>query len=657
MAIQNAYNNYIKRQKTQPINNFKEKVANSLNGKSLNNTNIKQVGYGAMTNNGTPTPINSTSRIGTDSTPKIVSSTNANQNIITTPVNEGNNVVQAPTSDSNALTKARAIDVPQAPQNVLNQPVPTENTGISTASAEGLGMMSLAEVNEAISPKARTVSIPSTEGKTHQQIAQDILNQQKEQMQKDWEIKKQELELQKNQLQNSYNQSVTDADSKYNETTNILNNQRYQQMQDLAVSGQNRGIQYSPQQLGLENVANINHNKNLAEASKSRNELLNKLQIELNNSMANITLGLQNATNEYNKALGTLMSDYQKQMMNWTYDEKMTEEERKWQEQQTLKDQEFQKMMQELSQQWQAEQNALDRAQGRSGGGYSGYSGGYSRSGYSGYSRNRSGWDDNWTNYGGYDNDIDLTDNISALAYEKTFKEASTDTYNALDDILTPYSPMARADVYRENIDDEIKLAMEDGASEETLKNIVRTRDHAIKQLFENHSGALNYGNDFIKRGDDMVDYYSKNLSKYDADSYTSKMVKKSMDMMRKSPKTIKSDVKPASTNREETKNKVAQNLKKSQSNVSKNVKKASENVKDNVKKASTNTSKNVKKASANASKNIKKATTNAKTNVKKASANANKNVKKSSSNFKKNVQKAVSNLTKNVKKAFKKKK
>ena len=34
--MQNQYNNYLKRQKQQPINNFKEKVRNSLNGKTVN---------------------------------------------------------------------------------------------------------------------------------------------------------------------------------------------------------------------------------------------------------------------------------------------------------------------------------------------------------------------------------------------------------------------------------------------------------------------------------------------------------------------------------------------------------------------------------------------------------------------------------------------
>ena len=36
--MQNQYNNYLKRQKQQPINNFKEKITNSLSGKTINNT-------------------------------------------------------------------------------------------------------------------------------------------------------------------------------------------------------------------------------------------------------------------------------------------------------------------------------------------------------------------------------------------------------------------------------------------------------------------------------------------------------------------------------------------------------------------------------------------------------------------------------------------
>ena len=38
--MQNPYNNFLKRQKTTATNNFKEKVANSLSGKALNNTSM-----------------------------------------------------------------------------------------------------------------------------------------------------------------------------------------------------------------------------------------------------------------------------------------------------------------------------------------------------------------------------------------------------------------------------------------------------------------------------------------------------------------------------------------------------------------------------------------------------------------------------------------
>ena len=119
----------------------------------------------------------------------------------------------------------------------------------------------------------------------------------------------------------SKNKALSGKDlEKYNETVDKLNLNRYEQMQDLSVSGTKRGIQYSPQQLGLENVANINHNKNLAEASKQRNEMLTQLNTKLMELQAQLTLGSQNAVNEYNKALGQLSADYNSKLMDWSYD-------------------------------------------------------------------------------------------------------------------------------------------------------------------------------------------------------------------------------------------------------------------------------------------------------------------------------------------------
>ena len=340
--------------------------------------------------------------------------------------------------------------------------------------------------------------------KTPQQLAQELITMQKEQLQKDWEQKKAELELQMKQAKDSYTQSVTDANNTYKETDEELKLNRYQQQEDLAVDAQRRGIQYSPQQLALENVANINLNKNLADASKKRNELLNNLQIQINQSMENILMGLQSATNTYTSNVSDLMSDYQKQMMDWAYNDQQTESDRKWQEEQTKADQKKQKEMAELQNKWQAEQNALDRAtygSSKSGGRGYGYGGGrgYYRSyrpwrnyGYGryGYARN------NWGNYGGsfgsFSDNVDLNSEEGQEAVLSTAKQLSTDMFNGAN-FGSPTSLDERAQVYKEemgNILNEVKgMSGSKSVKKKVVDELEKTYNVAINHLFNESYG------------------------------------------------------------------------------------------------------------------------------------------------------------------------
>lgn len=520
MAIQNNYNNYIKRQKQNSTGNFRDKIKNSLGGVATNNTTV----------NKTPSMIGQTGQLkttgtlGVNNAPKPMNTPN--------PAVTPQPTVQAPTSQYKPYEMGERIFTPQARQNAvepITQPqnaTPTPTTPQPTAPTSDVapvGMVSQSEINKALSVEptepitasdvaqinelANNPEVQSraySSGKTPQQLAQELLEQQKEQMRKDWEIKQKELELQKNQAQQSYDQSLKDADKTYQQTNDTLNEARYKQQKELAISGESRGIQYSPQQLGLEQVANINHNKNLAEASNKRNELLNNLSIQLGQAMANINLGLQNATNEYNKALGNLTSDYQKQMMDWEWDDKKTAEERKWQEEQAQKDRDFQQMMQELSQKWQAEQNALDRAQNkRSGGGYGGYSYSGGRRNYSGWHKGRSrGAYSNWRNYGGYENDLDLSTKEGLEAFVGTGKEYLTDYYNGVK-AGGFYDLNDRGAVYKSAYDEVMKATKGLKNNEKAIKQFEDAYDVGLKHLY-NRAKATST-NTPLKVGDTLI--------------------------------------------------------------------------------------------------------------------------------------------------------
>ena len=145
--MQNQYNNYLKRQKQQPINNFKEKVANSLSGKTINNTTTPNI------NNPVANKLRANMNVATQGSTSQSKSVQPNNNI---------NTQQIVTTPPNTQ---------QTPQNtIVNEIVPSTNLNgeiINTTPVieGGQGLMSLSDinnsisapVNEVVSPKARTV--------------------------------------------------------------------------------------------------------------------------------------------------------------------------------------------------------------------------------------------------------------------------------------------------------------------------------------------------------------------------------------------------------------------------------------------------------------------------------------------------------------------
>ena len=686
--MQNQYNNYLKRQKQQPINNFKEKVTNSLSGKTINNTT-------------TPNTSN-----------PVANKLRANMNIVT----QGSTSQSKSVQPINNINTQQIVTTPpntqQTPQNtIVNKTVPSTNlngevTNITPVIEGGQGLMSLSDinnsistpVNEVVSPKARTVeptnarSANTTNANNYKDILEQNRLDQIAQADKNWQIQEEAFKQQMDVLNSQYEQSKADAENAYNDSVNKINENRYNQMEDLNVSGTNRGIQYSPQQLGLENVANINHNKNLVETSKQRNELLNKLQIEMNNSLAQLNMTMVNARNEYNKNILDINTNYANTLVGWgredaltqdsrDWEQKLLEEKRAWEEAQAQKDKEFQQMMQELQNKfdreqqenqnkfdkeqqnsqnsWQSGENALDREhdkemakKSRSGGGHSGYSrGGYSR----GYSRSYNPYSRGY--YQGYQNydggSVDLSDDINARAYIATVNEYSDDAFDAYNSLMSPYNADSRASAYRSEIDEMIDFAKKNGANDDTMRSLYNTRDRAVKQMFENHSGYKNYGGDAIKRGDDKVKFYQKHVTN-SLDRMKANQAESVMKRMRNTKKEDKKETSKSNKKSNNTKqNKTVEKVKKSVSNSAKNLKKNT-NTKEASKKtqkAIANSNKNVNKSLNNAKKNVKKSLNNAKKNVKKSTENAKKNVKKSVANSKKNVKKSTNNAMKNLKK------
>ena len=689
--MQNPYNNYLKRQKQQPINNFKEKIKNSLNGKAINNTttpnisnpvanklsaNMNMATQGSTNQPKSVQPINNTNTQEMITTPPVANTTSQNTTTTTpqvsdVPTTSGaglmslsdiNNAISTPTTNPNARTTV------------------TYNPLDPNAIVPGTGGMTQAEYEAEIKRKQEAgIALDNQElynkyvnASTPYKYAEQILQNQKEQADKNWQLQEQMFNQQQQNLKDQYSQSVKDAENAYNKSVDTLNEQRYNQMEDLNVSGTSRGIQYSPQQLGLENVANINHNKNLAEASNSRNELLNKLQIEMNNSLAQLNMSHLQNYNSYQENIIKYQTDYYNKLMNWNredsqtqserdWEQKLLEEKRKWEEQQAQKDKEFEQMMQELQNSWQSGENALDRehetnlSKNRSSGGYGGYSGGgYSR-GYTPYSRNY------YNGYGGYDDTSSLDDEITQQAIDNTFKQVSTDAYNA-SDMGYVDSLMDRASVYNELIDPMYSAYY--GKNDTVSQRLDNTRETALKHLL-NKSIARSTNSPY-QIGDtiyqpnaplrqsyiDKVNKHKNNLSS----RYYNRFSKDDSTKFRygnkaklETSRNLMNDYRNRNSNKNTDDKETKPNNKSNKTTRTTNINKTQQKVA----KAVSNSTKNVKKSTTNSKKNIKK-NTNTKTSstkTQKAINNSKKNVKKSLNNSKKNTKKSKNNSLKNLKK------
>ena len=528
MAMQNNYNNYIKRQKQNSTGMFKEKVKNSLGGVAVGNNTTKK----------TPAMMGQTAQntLGVSNAPKptvpkiqsqgykTVAKPYSMSEHITNPTNAQNALqsnIQAPKPTPQPTPQPTTPQAPvQTPAiNPVNTPVdaPVETP---VEGGEGVGMMSLADINNAISvdtsnqettpqeqaeiealantPEVQMMAYASkkkatkkkAKKKTPQEIAKEILEQQKAQAQKDWKLKQEQLKKQEEDARKSHELSKKQANEAYKKTEEDLQLNRYKQQQEMNASAVSRGIQYSPQQLGLETVADINLNNNITEASTKRNELLNNLEIELNKVMGNIVLGNQEAVNNYNSVIGNLNAEYLDKVANWTYNDAQTEAERKWQAEQTKKDQQFQKEMQEASQKWQSKENALDRKErtstGRSTYSYGGGGGswrGRSFTPYYNYYGGRGG--SNYSTRYYNENGLDLTNDSDAEAYVATAKEAMTDYYNAVN-VGGSYDLNDRASAYTSTFKDLIKQTKGLPNSKKVVDELNKTYDVGVKHLRNN---------------------------------------------------------------------------------------------------------------------------------------------------------------------------
>lgn len=274
MGATNLYNEYMKKKSVLPTAN-----TNSVLSTNSNNLDLKTQIVNNNTNKNIPTQQSATStstlgQVNPNSISGVNTPTNANPNL---------------------------------------RIVPTASNTPSIASAGAMARKS--------SPTSSKVTVTVGKGKTNVEkyngILQQILQEQQEQAKKDYESSKNSITTEynnsKNELQTNYDNTKKEYEFAKNEANKNFNTSKeeladtlYKQQEATNIDGANRGIQYSPQMLGLKNVNSINHNKNLTKLINEKNTLLSEIDMKIANLTNSLNTSLGNLQNSYNADLSEL---------------------------------------------------------------------------------------------------------------------------------------------------------------------------------------------------------------------------------------------------------------------------------------------------------------------------------------------------------------
>lgn len=409
MGATNLYNEYMKKKSVLPTSNV-----NSVASTNTNNLNLKSqiVNNNSKTSKTTATP----GQVNPNSISGVNTPNNANPNMgnaITPPVSPP----KAPPIPGNVNTLGNNPDM------LKNAPTPF-SAGAMGSNARGV-----------ITDKYK----PTLDEMKNQNIeqAKKEYDSAYEQLRNEYENSKKEFEFGKNEVNKGFTTSKENLDDNL-----------YNQHQQLNINATNRGISYSPQALGLEQVNNVNYNKNVTKIMEQKNDLLSEIDMKIANLSGTMASSLGNLQTSHLGNLNSVNQQYMNQLMelmmkdddrDWSKEQ--TTSDRNWQQTQTEQDKAWQKewaqYQQELNKQMSEFDHNLNKKSkggsgGYSGGGYRGSyspSGGYNKNYSSGYSKS---YGSDWSNggkgssYKGYDGSEEM-----AMAGLGELKNASNDIYNS----------------------------------------------------------------------------------------------------------------------------------------------------------------------------------------------------------------------------------
>ncbi|HSQ90161.1 hypothetical protein [Romboutsia sp.] len=558
-------------------------------------------------------------------------------------VTQANNALApqvTPTTNPNPTSINTGIKTTSTNTSSITTPKINQYSAPSTASP------TTTTTNKTTAPKSNIVlpTIPKGSiAEKYKPTIDEIQKQRVEQLTKEYEAMLKQIEGGYDNTKKEYELDKTGVNNNFNTSKEDLGDALYNQHEQLNVSGANRGINYSPQALGLEQVNNIGYNKNLTKLMEQKNQLLSEIDMKIANLGTERLNTLSKLQTELQGNLSGVDQDYMDRMME------------------------------------------LIMMGNDSGGSSSGSSGSGSGSGYGGWSNY---YTPNWVDYSkGYNtvSDASAYDNSVLNAGIDEYKQASTDAYNNIsrtDTTPTLNNYFDMSSLYKDTMD--LYDGAFDGAPKEYIDEVNKTKQIADNHLF--NRARANSTNTPYKAGDTYITpalpWNDKTIDKNKAygevisqarkenglGDFRAKIASNAFDihdrlMKGKTTSQLKSSYKPKTTAIDEERTssnrggKANEKTQKAISNSTKNTKKAVSNSKKNTTTSSKKSTSNSKKSVKKSVSNTKKSVSNSKKNTKKSTSNSKKNTKKSVVNSKKNTKKSTNNswnnLKKNVKKIF----
>jgi hypothetical protein len=341
----------------------------------------------------------------------------------------------------------------------------------------------------------------------------------------------------------------TNALDAHKKTEEKLYDNRYDQTNELELSAQQRGIGYSPQSLGLENVVNVSTNKGLVENNTIKDKYIGEITTDRDDKLSKIT-------SERDRNLQEITSERDRNLLDITNRINELKAKKQLDDKAMLDD--YNAGVNDMTSEYNNQINEMELAKMESVLGGSGGSGGYSK----GYSSGYGGYSSNYKPYGksgGYSSGGSSTlpaINKSSMYAGKNYKEGNYSTgavKQAESDFASKMSYVYNAnkgkdrksqiDAWNKVWNEEYKNAVAMGAPKAFLTNMLNQRQRTT-DIINEKTGYKGYEGGYKGSALDL-DKYGKTQTGLKKVDNMYNVLPKPKPKAKPKPTTAKSNPKP----------------------------------------------------------------------------------------------------------------